>query len=105
MSGWANSTRRARLPRDWATRRYQTLRRDSWRCVKCGRLATDVDHITAGDNHSMSNLQSLCADHHREKTQAEAVAGTKARHARLKLPTEDHPGIIRNANDPDTPRG
>ena len=37
----------------------------------CGRPATDVDHIVPkvyGGGDDASNLQSLCAGHHRQKT-------------------------------------
>ena len=99
MSGqWASSTRRTRLPRNWATLRYHTLKRDSWRCVQCGALATDVDHIIPNDDHAISNLQSLCAPHHREKTQREAQAAGAARRARGRLPTEPHPGMVDEFN-------
>ena len=40
--------------------------------------ATDVDHIVPkefGGNDSDENLQSLCKDHHKEKTQTEAKQG------------------------------
>lgn len=50
--------------------RYDVLRRDGFRCVKCGRGREDgvklhVDHIkpvSRGGKSVMSNLQTLCED-------------------------------------------
>lgn len=50
--------------------RYDVLRRDGFRCVKCGRSREDgvklhVDHIkpvSRGGKSVMSNLQTLCED-------------------------------------------
>lgn len=45
--------------------------------VGCDQLASELDHITGkarGGTDQCSNLQGLCADHHREKTQAESRA-------------------------------
>ena len=56
--------------------RRAVMRRDGGLCVLCreeGRYtpATEVDHITPlefGGTNAMSNQQSLCSPHHREKT-------------------------------------
>jgi 5-methylcytosine-specific restriction endonuclease McrA len=96
---WANSTRRSRLPTDWPRRRAHVLQRDGHRCTwhhaghRCPHPATDVDHIKPGDDHRLANLQSLCADHHRQKTQAEAQAARRAKASRARRPPEPHPGI------------
>lgn len=50
--------------------RYEVLRRDGFKCVKCGRSAKDgvrlhVDHIvpvSRGGKSVMNNLQTLCED-------------------------------------------
>lgn len=50
--------------------RYDVLRRDGFRCVKCGRGREDgvklhVDHIkpvSRGGKSVMANLQTLCED-------------------------------------------
>ena len=91
MSGWTGSTRRARLPRDWPATRRRILDRDGHRCTwpGCTLPATDVDHITPGDNHTDTNLRSLCTPHHRRKSAAEGGnAG-----ARQTRPLERHPGL------------
>ncbi|MGN2640739.1 HNH endonuclease [Nocardia takedensis] len=44
---------------------------------RCGRLADEVDHIIpvsrGGDRYDPDNLQSLCEEHHLEKTLRDAV--------------------------------
>lgn len=52
-------TRKARLPKDWNTRRRIVLQRDNYTCYLCGTnnpIADTVDHIIAGDDHSLENL-------------------------------------------------
>lgn len=100
MTGrWSGSTRRARLPADWAARRRRILQRDGHQCTanelgqRCTQPATDVDHIQPGDNHDEHNLQSLCAWHHTRKTAAE-VAAANARRPTTRRPAERHPGHL-----------
>lgn len=65
-------------PHQWRIIRNNVLARDNGCCVVCGRKAQEVDHIVAkanGGNDEMINLQSLCINHHKEKTIKEAVAG------------------------------
>ena len=82
---WNSSTRGSRLPFDWHTRRTRVRDRAGGQCehtdngVRCTRPGTDCDHITAGDDHSLTNLQWLCAPHHKQKTQQEATAGLRRR--------------------------
>lgn len=77
MSGWEGSTRRLRLPDDWAERRHYVMVRDGYRCQVpmpngiCGWKATDVDHIERGDNHDPTNLRAICQYHHRIKSSSE----------------------------------
>lgn len=60
----------------WRALRELVLKRDRGLCTMClldGRAvqATDVDHIIEkahGGTDAMSNLQSLCRDHHKRKT-------------------------------------
>jgi 5-methylcytosine-specific restriction enzyme A len=104
MGGWAGSDRRSRLPKDWPRIRNRVLKRDGKRCthinddgVRCPDPATDVDHIVPGDDHSESNLRSLCEWHHRIKSGRE---GGAARAAKLKRNAskfkrvERHPGLL-----------
>jgi 5-methylcytosine-specific restriction protein A len=69
---WQGSTRRARLPRGWETIRRRILLRDPICRVCNGALSTEVDHVEPGDDHTDENLQGICEDCHRRKTQAEA---------------------------------
>lgn len=97
---WATSNRRTQLPNDWRQRRRQALTRDGHRCTwtdhgrRCPNPATDVDHRTPGNDHRLTNLQSLCADHHKRKTQAEAAAARQRIAARARRPPEPHPGLL-----------
>lgn len=105
MPGWNGSTRSARLPGDWPRRRARALRRDHHRCCQIledGTRCTwtdptgktlEVDHIARGDDHSLTNLQTLCGrgstnDHHQVKTIAE-------RRPPRRRPQEPHPGQVR----------
>lgn len=57
---WYGSTRKARLPRDWQTRRIIVLKRDKGICYLCGEPNADtVDHVIAGDDHSLENLRAV----------------------------------------------
>jgi 5-methylcytosine-specific restriction protein A len=74
---WQGSTRAARLPKDWRTRRAVVLRRDQFICYICkGPNADTVDHVVPGDDHSLPNLRAVhdrIAPHcHRFKTAKEA---------------------------------
>ena len=71
MGEWRGSSRRSRLPDNWEALREKALRRDGNRCRQCGARANQVDHIRAGDDHSLANLQSLCSRCHASKSSAE----------------------------------
>jgi 5-methylcytosine-specific restriction endonuclease McrA len=94
---WAGSTRRYELPPDWPELRALVLARDEHRCrwrengTVCGRTATDVDHIRPGTDHSLTNLQALCRDHHAIKSSREGNAAPRVTRWR---PTERHPGLL-----------
>lgn len=80
-------TKRPSAPKRLTGRRLQQLREALFReqplCLLCkaaGRvvLATQRDHIVPlaeGGTDDPSNIQGLCADHHREKSLAEAIRG------------------------------
>jgi 5-methylcytosine-specific restriction endonuclease McrA len=94
---WAGSTRRYALPDDWPERRALVLERDEHRCrwregvTVCGLRATDVDHIKPGNDHSLTNLQALCRDHHAIKSSREGNAAPRVTRWR---PAERHPGLL-----------
>lgn len=87
---WETSNRRNRLPRDWEARRRIVIARDNGRCqafiggVQCTSEGTEVDHVHAGDNHDLTNLQLLCKACHAWKTRGEATAGLRARQLKAK---------------------
>ena len=93
---WSTSDRRSRLPADWQRRRARILRRDRYRCQLrdhgCLGIATEVDHIEAGDNHDDANLHAVCERCHTAKTLAEAAAARAAIRARGLRNPEAHPG-------------
>lgn len=101
---WAtgSSARAQRLPKDWQAIRLRVLRRDRYTCrarmadgTLCVERANQVDHIIAGDDHSMRNLQALCRWHHARKSSAEGAAARKAnpRPSRYNK-REAHPGLL-----------
>lgn len=63
----------------WQLLRTQILKRDNYLCQPCerqGRItsAHEVDHITPihkGGTDDLSNLQAICIDCHKDKTQKE----------------------------------
>lgn len=67
----------------WDKLRAQVLQRDAGICQHCLRetgavhAGTQVDHVTPkaqGGTDALDNLQTICVDAHRAKTQAEALA-------------------------------
>lgn len=100
LMAWENSDRKARLPRDWSTRRVRVLRRDGYKCqardstgALCAAPANQVDHVEHGDNHDLSNLQALCRWHHARKSSREGVAARRPRQGQAR-PPEPHPGLL-----------
>lgn len=69
--------------RPWRRLREQILQRDGYCCQTCSRegrvqVAHEVDHvvnIAAGGTDDPSNLEAICTDCHRKKTQQEARRG------------------------------
>ena len=62
--------------RQWRKRRLQILDRDGWVCAHCSKHGKmEVDHIKplddGGEMYDASNLQSLCASCHWEKSRSE----------------------------------
>jgi 5-methylcytosine-specific restriction endonuclease McrA len=108
---WTGSTRKSRLPADWPRLRQVVLKRCNHTCewVEDGRhcvaIATDVDHIRPGDDHSLLNLQGLCNHHHLVKTGRDVQAAQAKRRALGKLPEEPQPGVIKGPPKPTERRG
>lgn len=75
--GWASS-KSPPLPSNWSQLRKIVKARKN--CAVCGMPGTEVDHIVnraAGGDDSLQNLQLLCYDHHKLKTQQESKRGNK----------------------------
>jgi 5-methylcytosine-specific restriction protein A len=107
---WDGSSRRARLPANWAALRGQVLERDGYQCTRllpngtrCPNRATDVDHENPmTDDHSPERLHSLCSQDHREKSSREggqAMGAIRKRMAAARWrPKEVHPGLRRESS-------
>lgn len=102
MPNWSGSTRAARLPSNWRyVIRPRILKRDGYKCqwvrndtgLPCGLEANQVDHIHAGDDHRDSNLQALCAWHHKVKSSSEGGSAAAKKLAAQRA-TKRHPGLI-----------
>lgn len=97
---WSTSDRRQRLPANWAAIRAKVKVRAHGRCQAvtherdCDLIGTDADHIHAGDDHRMANLQWLSSPCHRAKTDRETAARNAARATIRIRPTERHPGAL-----------
>lgn len=83
--GWNKSPRTASSTRtstrSWRRRRAEVLQRDNHMCVvrgpNCTVTASEVDHVIPvfmGGDDQPSNCQSVCANCHRDRTQAQAKA-------------------------------
>lgn len=87
QGGWANPARGSRQARgygaSWDRLRRQVLERDCGVCQACAREGlihpgNEVDHIVPkaeGGTDDLSNLQTICAERHRLKTQDESARG------------------------------
>lgn len=60
--------------KEWRMLSQKRLQDDGYRCVKCGKIATEVDHIKAIQTPEgwelrleYMNTQSLCVDCHNDK--------------------------------------
>lgn len=98
-----SSKRRLELPPNWYTEiRPRILKRDGYVCQQrrsdrpgiCGQPANQVDHINDPHDHSDDNLQSLCAWHHRKKTEGESAEARRRIAAKGKMPVRKHPGLL-----------
>lgn len=76
---WEGSSRRARLPANWAKLRERVFQEAGYRCEwterysdgeveRCIQPAEECDHIRRGDDHSRRNLRALCHAHHSMKS-------------------------------------
>jgi len=55
----------------WQRKRYVVLKRDNWRCVYCGTIATEVHHLRYAKNNigkePIDWLVSVCKECHAKK--------------------------------------
>ena len=94
MPGWSGSNRRQRLPKDWPQRRAAAKAKADGMCQAkihepdCNGIGSECDHVIAGDNHALNNLQWLSKPCHAAKTLREAQWHNVGRIR----PPEPHPG-------------
>jgi 5-methylcytosine-specific restriction endonuclease McrA len=103
LSAWAGSTRRARLPKDWARLRRRVIRRDGGQCTatysdgqRCAQPGTDVDHVvpdSLGGSDELDNLALLCAWHHARKSSSEGGRAAALKRVKTDRPRESHPAL------------
>ena len=102
---WEGSNRSSRLPSNWKMLRLFVLKRDNFKCQwydpslrrRCLKVATEVDHIRAGDNHDPDNLQALCTAHHKRKSGREGNEAMNAKRKQINNKfrrTETHPSLM-----------
>ena len=106
---WATSSRRRRLPANWAVIRKKVLDRDGHRCrvvvdgVRCPAPATEVHHlIEAGRNGGRDLdeerfLVAICGPHHQILTQKFAAEQQSLRRKQKRatgVDSMDHPGLL-----------
>lgn len=93
---WNGSRRVNRLPANWREQiRPRVFATYGDICHLCGLPGADVvDHVAAGDDHSLANLRPAHDDPcHRRKSAQEGVQARAARRESIKRPAERHPGL------------
>lgn len=103
MSGWAGSSRKDRLPRNWAALRRRVIRRDGGQCTarysdgrRCDLPGNDVDHVvpdSLGGSSDMDNLALLCTYHHRVKSSSEGGTAAALTRRSIHRPAPTHPAL------------
>lgn len=96
--GWVGSQRLERLPADWPARKRAAFQLYGRTCHLCGGPGADsIDHVVAGDDHSIENLRPVhdrVEPHcHRRKSSAEGHEAMRKIRASGRYPTEPHPGL------------
>lgn len=109
---WSGSRRRERFNPGWERTRKMILERDHHQCQRwivdefgvrrqCLYPASEVDHIRRArdgepDDDSPSNLESLCAWHHSQKTEVESAEQRRVnRERRREAQWYSHPAYRR----------
>lgn len=96
--GWESSGRRQQLPENWFRLRKQVLRECGGRCEMriegCLGVATEVDHIRPGDDHSRTNLRGVCRRCHALKSSGEGNSRLSELRRLKRRPEGRHPGAL-----------
>lgn len=97
-SSWGASRRREQLPPNWGRLRRRVLREAEGRCEMrvegCLGVASEVDHIRAGDDHSRSNLRAVCRRCHALKSSVEGNSRLAELRRLKRRPEGRHPGAV-----------
>lgn len=97
---WYTGDRRYRLPSDWGRRKAAVRARAHGRCQAashapgCNGVGTECDHIVAGDDHDLDNLQWLSHECHKAKTERENAERNRRRKLMRLHPSERQPGLL-----------
>lgn len=99
---WKGSTRRSRLPSNWYTELVpETFEVYGDTCHVCGEPGSDeVDHLEAGDDHSLANRRPIHGPKTRQrchvyKSSSEGGRAAQAKKPKRKREPEPHPGLRR----------
>lgn len=60
----------------------------------CNGVGTECDHIVAGDDHDLDNLQWLSHECHKAKTERENAERNRRRKLMRLHPSERQPGLL-----------
>jgi 5-methylcytosine-specific restriction endonuclease McrA len=97
-SNWGSSGRRQELPADWGRLRRRVLREAGGRCEMrvegCLGVASEVDHIRRGADHSRENLRAVCRRCHALKSSAEGNSRLAEMRRLKRRPEGRHPGAV-----------
>lgn len=96
MGQWSED--RPPLPKDWEQRRQRVFERDGRLCQLgyadlCTTVATEVDHKGARDDHRLTELQAVCSECHKVKTQQQSREAIQSKAALARPKKRVHPAL------------
>lgn len=96
MTQWSED--RPPLPPDWEQRRQRVFERDGWLCQLgfpevCTVRATECDHKGERDDHRLTELQAVCSECHKVKTQQQSREAIQSKAALARPPKRVHPAL------------
>ena len=106
---WETSDRKSRLPGDWIRRRQEVFKIHGRQCYvvedghRCTAESTEVDHVSAGDDHSMENLRPICHRHHKGKSSSEGWHAMNKKKRAARARAEKKFGWAEKRPEPEAP--